>query len=264
MLRETEIVRLQRGEPAGARAVSVQFPVPDGDPSTEDLTARTLHGLVAAGLTASDPAVCKAIEFLRTQQLPDGSWWGRWTNSYVPTTAFALIGLHAVDADLAEPWMQRAVEWLLSKQNSDGGWGESHLSFRRPELAGVAASMPPVTGLVVAALCKIGLGDDFAVQHGVRYLLEQQQSDGTWENGDFLHSFIPPETFYNVPLATHFWPLEGLAEACKSNHAVQTTRSLPACHSDEFLARMHRPAISLPTRPSWSCFPAEPWVKSIS
>ncbi len=226
-------------DPAALASVLFEPPPELGDPATEDLTARTLHALAASGLTADDPAVHKAIEFLRTHQLADGSWWGRWTGNYVPATAFALIGLHAVGADPMAPWIRRAIDWLVSKQNADGGWGESHLSYRQPELAGVSQSMPPVTGLVLAALCKLGWKVDLSVQRGICYLLEQQRPDGTWDNGDFLHGLIPPDTFYYVPAAPNFWALEGLGEALRSRDETQAPRTfLPKCQTDAFLDEM--------------------------
>src|SRR5262249_1269750 len=74
-----------------------------GDPSTEDLTGRVLHALGTVGMTLEHTAIQKAVEFLRGQQLPDGSWWGRWTNNYVPATACVLIGLKAAGVDMDAP-----------------------------------------------------------------------------------------------------------------------------------------------------------------
>jgi hypothetical protein len=191
-------------------------------------------------MTLDRPEVQKAVEFLRLHQRPDGSWWGRWTNNDVPATAWVLIGLSAVGIDANEDWVQRGVEWLVSRQNEDGGWGELPDSYRHPELAGIAPSMTPVTGLVLVALCDVGLRHDPAVILGARYLLERQRADGSWDGGGFLHTLIPPDTFYHLPSPDHFWPLEGLARVLHDDPPAAMGPTLPEPLRDEFLDRMRR------------------------
>src|SRR5262249_35260274 len=119
-------------------------------------------------------------------------------------------GLAAVGADLHAPWVRRAIDWLLARQNPDGGWGEGPASYRDPSLAGLGPSMPPLTGLVLAGLLDIGEGHTPAVARGVRYLLDQQRPAGDWPNGGYLHTYIPPDSFYHYPEADRFYPLEAL------------------------------------------------------
>src|SRR5436305_12367617 len=53
------------------------------DPSTPDLTARVLEALGQLGRRVGDPAVDRAVIFLRQTQEADGSWFGRWGVNYV-------------------------------------------------------------------------------------------------------------------------------------------------------------------------------------
>lgn len=206
----SEYPELNAADPFAAVQLAFEPPAAEvGDPSFEDIVGRVLHGLGQNGATINDLPIRKAIEFLRTHQFPDGRWFGRWIN-YVVATSFVLSGVRAVGVDANEEWLQRAVHWLLSKQNSDGGWGETHESYRRPELAGIAPSMPGVTGIVIIGLAAMGLRDHPAVARGIRFLLDTQRPDGTWDHHGFLHTFNPPDTFYVLPDATHFWPLEAL------------------------------------------------------
>ena len=182
-----------------------------GDPSTEDVTARILHGLAHVGFGIADPMVQRAIAFLKSQQMANGSWWGRWGVNYLTGTSFVLLALKAVGADLHEEWVRRALRWVLGKQNADGGWGESQRSYAEPTHAGEGPSTVPLTGLVLQALMELGEVDHAAVHRGVHYLLEHQLPDGTWPNGDYLHCNLPPDTYYLLPEAARYYPTEALA-----------------------------------------------------
>ncbi|MGH7135363.1 MAG: squalene--hopene cyclase, partial [Pirellulales bacterium] len=48
------------------------------DPSTPDLTARVLEALGTLGRRVGDPAVDRAVTYVRAAQEADGSWFGRW------------------------------------------------------------------------------------------------------------------------------------------------------------------------------------------
>ena len=53
------------------------------DPSTADITARVLECLSHfPGFDVAHPVVGRALEFLRRDQAPDGSWYGRWGVNY--------------------------------------------------------------------------------------------------------------------------------------------------------------------------------------
>ena len=48
------------------------------DPSCPDITGRVLECLSWMGLTNADPTVRKAIDYIRSEQEPEGCWFGRW------------------------------------------------------------------------------------------------------------------------------------------------------------------------------------------
>jgi squalene cyclase len=183
-----------------------------GDPSTEDLTSRVLHGLGHTGFTVNDPRVYRAMEFLRKQQCESGAWWGRWVVNYLSATAFVLMGLAAVKADLRAEWVQRAVRWMKSRQNPDGGYGEGPESYADEAYAGRGKSLPPLTALVVQALIDCGEGGTEECEKAVEYLLNCQRGDGSFPNREYLHTNVPPETFYLYPEAARFYPTEALGK----------------------------------------------------
>ncbi|MCY0869620.1 MAG: squalene--hopene cyclase, partial [Firmicutes bacterium] len=97
------------------------------DVSTPDLTARALEFLVAvARLPSADRQVRRARHRLLRMQERDGSFYGRWGNTYIYGTWCALRALSCfADADAA---LERACRWLLSIQLPDGAFGEAHTS----------------------------------------------------------------------------------------------------------------------------------------
>ncbi len=194
------------------KAIDVMLhPPPDlGDPSTEDLTGRVLHGLAACGARTTDDDVSKAVAFLRRHQCEHGGWWGRWVCNYLASSSYVLSALDALGEDASQAMVQNGIAFLLDHQNVDGGWGESIKSYAKPELAGRGPSTAPLTSLVVCALVDLGLGDRDETQRGIAYLLAKQRPDGTWPNDDYVATNIPPEGFYVYDGAARHMPLEAL------------------------------------------------------
>ena len=88
-----------------------------------------------AGAARRAPATSRsrcadAIEWLRRDQLPEGSWYGRWGMNYIYGTWSVLCALNAAGVDHHSPEMRKAVDWLVSIQNPDGGWGEDGTSYK--------------------------------------------------------------------------------------------------------------------------------------
>ena len=92
--------------------------------------------LATYGYSKDHPAVKKALKFIRDEQEPDGSWFGRWGVNYIYGTMLVLRGLEAIGVDHHEPYVQQAAEWLRMVQNPDGGWGETCGSYDDPNTKG--------------------------------------------------------------------------------------------------------------------------------
>lgn len=228
---------LEMDNPFAMIGAVIDPPPVTGDPSTEDLTSRVLHGLGHLGEKVDgSPAVARAVEFLKKQQWTNGAWWGRWVVNYLSASAFVLMGLKRVGVDVKEPWVQRAVRWVISKQNPDGGWGEGPKSYVDESMAGVGPTMLPLTALVVQALIDVGEADSESVKKAVRLLLDTQRSDGTWSNGEYLHTNVPPDTFYVYPEAARFYPTEALGKYLMHLAGKSTAGDARVKWSDEKLA----------------------------
>jgi len=151
------------------------------DPPTVDITGRMLEMLAAYGYTRADKRIEKAIQFILSEQEPDGSWFGRWGVNYIYGTFLVLRGLEAIGFDHNEPQVQQAAEWIRMVQNSDGGWGESCGTYDEPDTRGVGVSTPSQTAWALLGLLAAGDDRSDSVAKGVRWLLEQQLQDGSWD-----------------------------------------------------------------------------------
>ncbi|MBI2554186.1 MAG: squalene--hopene cyclase [Candidatus Rokubacteria bacterium] len=180
------------------------------DPSTEDLTGRALELLGTLGFAPTYAPARRGIDFLRRAQREDGSWYGRWGANHIYGTWSVLRGLRAVGENLSQDYVRRAVGWLEAKQNPDGGWGESMASYHTPELAGVGDSIPSQTAWALLGLFAAGRVSDPAVERGIRYLLDTQRPDGSWEDLFWNGTGFPRVFFLKYHLYAKYFPLWAL------------------------------------------------------
>ncbi|MFQ5802421.1 MAG: squalene--hopene cyclase [Candidatus Methylomirabilales bacterium] len=152
------------------------------DPPTEDLAGRGLETLGTYGETAAHPEAARALAFIKETQCADGSWYGRWGVNYIYGTWSVLRGLQAIGENMNAPYVRRAVRWLEEHQNVDGGWGETLLSYADPALAGKGESVPSQTAWALLGLLAAGEARSPAVARGIRYLVETQRPDGSWDD----------------------------------------------------------------------------------
>ena len=151
------------------------------DPPTVDITGRILEMLATYGYTRADKRVAKAIDFVFREQESDGSWFGRWGVNYLYGAYLVLRGLDAIGVDHNEPQVQQAAEWIRMVQNADGGWGETCGSYDDPDTRGIGPSTPSQTAWALLGLLAAGDDRSDSVAKGVRWLLDRQRADGSWE-----------------------------------------------------------------------------------
>jgi squalene-hopene/tetraprenyl-beta-curcumene cyclase len=188
------------------------------DPPTVDITGRMLEMFAQYGFTRKDPRVEKAIQFILKEQEPDGSWFGRWGVNYLYGTFLVLRGLEAMGVWNHEPAIQQAAEWIRMVQNADGGWGETCGTYDDPNQRGIGPSTPSQTAWAVLGLLAAGDTRSDSVAKGVRWLIERQHEDGSWDelvpgrNGESYYTGTGfPRVFYlGYHLYKQYFPLLAL------------------------------------------------------
>jgi squalene-hopene/tetraprenyl-beta-curcumene cyclase len=182
------------------------------DPPTSDVTARVVTVLARIGRPQDSEALGRALAYLRKEQEPDGSWFGRWGTNYIYGTWSVLTAFAQAHIGGDDPAVRRAVEWLKLKQNVDGGWGESndtylHASGEPSEFP----STPYHSAWALLALLAAGETRSDAVRRGAEFLLRTQQADGLWSDASFTAPGFPRVFYLKYHGYSAYFPLWALA-----------------------------------------------------
>lgn len=161
------------------------------DPPSADVTAHVVEALAAAGLGRDHPAMVRALGFLRAEQEPGGSWFGRWGVNHLYGTSAVLLAFHAAGEDLRGAELRRASDWLAGCQGADGGWGESCASYMDEGWVGRGTATPSQTAWALMGLLAadpVGYRD--AIRRGVAFLVDGQEQ-GTWRESHYTGAGFP-------------------------------------------------------------------------
>jgi squalene-hopene/tetraprenyl-beta-curcumene cyclase len=171
-------------------------------------TGLAVTAMLDAGVASDDEAVVRAAGWLLDEEIrttgdwaikrPDlepSGWAFEFANDGYPDTddtAEVVLGLRRVaypDVPRLRGAVDRAVRWTMGMQCRDGGWGAfdadntRELAYKLPFCDFGAVIDPPsadVTAHIVEMLAAQGLSGSEACQRGVRWLLDAQESDGSW------------------------------------------------------------------------------------
>ena len=172
-------------------------------------TAWCLRALVESGIAGDHPALVKAGEWLLEKQILDygdwavknkqgtpGGWAFEYDNRFYPDlddSAVVVMGLSQVklpDQGKKYQAIARCVNWMASMQCKAGGWAAFDLDNDQDWInlipyGDLKAMIDPNTADVTARVlemlgeCNLSM-DDARVQKAITYLLEEQETDGSW------------------------------------------------------------------------------------
>ena len=183
------------------------------DPPTVDVTARCIGALAQVDPVAHAEAIRKGIDFIRCEQEPDGSWYGRWGANYIYGTWSALVALKGAGEDMDQAYIRRAVAWLKGRQRADGGWGEGLESYE-PWGAGTGReSVPSQTAWALLGLMSAGETESDTVARGVEWLRDApREAEGArWEEACYTGTGFPRVFYLKYHGYAAFFPLWALA-----------------------------------------------------
>ncbi|MEQ1544484.1 squalene--hopene cyclase [Methyloglobulus sp.] len=184
------------------------------DPPTADVSARCAMLMARAGKEQGLylPALERAINYLRSDQEADGSWFGRWGTNYVYGTWSVLLGLEQTNLSKTDPMYLNAAKYLKSVQRGDGGWGEDNYSYHDTSYSGkYQFSTAFQTAWAVLGLMAAGEADSLEVKAGIDFILRNQQADGVWNDNCFTAPGFPRVFYLKYHGYDKFFPLWALA-----------------------------------------------------
>lgn len=216
------------------------------DPSCPDITGRTIESLLTCGVQRNDPAIARAVAYLRRTQLDSGAWPGRWGVNAIYGAWQAVGGLHAAGEDVRQPYLVRTLAWLRSIQNEDGGFGESADSYLDESLHGVGPSTASQTAWAMTTMLYLAPPTDPAIARAARWLIDNQLDDdapaegftqldepapgfidsrnararmshpvpepaGAWREGWFTGTGFPKVFYLRYHMYRHYFPVMALA-----------------------------------------------------
>ena len=181
------------------------------DPPTSDVSGRCLAMLAQLGYKKTHPVVARAIEFLKREQEPDGSWFGRWGTNYIYGTWSVLTALNAVGEDPNQPYIQKALAWLRQRQRADGGWGEDGATYWKERRAEAKESTASQTAWAVLAFMAAGAVDDPAVARGIAHLAQAPREGLRWKEEWYTAVGFPRVFYLRYHGYAAYFPLWALA-----------------------------------------------------
>jgi squalene-hopene/tetraprenyl-beta-curcumene cyclase len=181
------------------------------DPSTADVTARCVSFLCQIGMSADDPPVARALRWLRREQMPDGSWFGRWGTNYLYGTWSVLCALNAAGIAQDDPAVRCAVRFLLKTQRDEGGWGEDNETYGDAPRGRYTRSNPSQTAWALLGLMAAGETAHPAVARGIAWLAAAQAADGRWAEAPYTAVGFPRVFYLRYHGYRQYFPLLALA-----------------------------------------------------
>ena len=181
------------------------------DPPTADVTGRAIALLSLADVEMYQKQINGAIEYLKTEQEENGSWFGRWGTNYIYGTWSVLTALEIAGQDPQQDYIRKAVKYLVSTQNDDGGWGESNDSYYPPKIHRPFKSTAFQTAWVLLSLLASREEKNPSVKKAVNYLLSTQLSNGQWYDNSFTAPGFPRVFYLKYHGYSKYFPLWALA-----------------------------------------------------
>jgi lanosterol synthase len=129
-----------------------------------------------------DRCIGRALEFIRSQQRVDGSWFGSWGVCFTYAHWFAMEGLKCAGETYANSErVRRGCDFLVQHQMEDGGWGESYLACTEKIYVQHEMSQVVNTAWACLALMAAEYPNVVVIKRGIQLLMQRQKPTGEWK-----------------------------------------------------------------------------------
>jgi squalene-hopene/tetraprenyl-beta-curcumene cyclase len=212
------------------------------DPSCPDITGRILECLSWHGYRNDHPCVRRAVAYVRSEQRPEGCWFGRWGVNYIYGTWQAVIGPIRCGEDRSQEWIARAGRWIKSIQKPDGSFGETANSYENPALMGTGPSTASQTAWAAMILQEIYGKDDPDLKRAILWLCSTQLSAadaphrdrnpdgdpaGSWVETEFTGTGFPKVFYLRYHLYRLYFPVMAIGRFARA-HGIALTAAAQA------------------------------------
>lgn len=126
--------------------------------------------------------IYKAVAWIKTDQRPDGSWYGSWGICFTYAGMFALESLAGIgETYKTSRHSKMGCDFLVSKQRKDGGWSESYKACEQSKyIEHPMGSLVVQTSWALIGLMKAEYPHIEPIRNGIKLIMERQQPNGEW------------------------------------------------------------------------------------
>ncbi len=207
----------------------------DGGWGTADVTGIVLEAISLADCGNAQPAIIRAIGYLRAEQRANGSWVTGTIPQQISATSAALAGLSAAGVSSDEDVIEAGLSWLAVNQQPGGNWAEpeltSHAEFANDTYDDRFADCVGVyTAWALLAFAAAGRPNHPAALRAVNALIDSQNDRGGWDEPYYLLRDASADRRCRNDVHAAAWPLLALSRwamaAASAQSAAADTISL--------------------------------------
>lgn len=140
------------------------------------LCGRALETLAKLGVPPDERIAVQLVARLRQLQKADGSFVDPKGGDPIRVTAGVIFGLRAAGMAPEDPLLVEALRWLRLWADPSGAWRGVENEGR----GGDSLEIAPTAAAIAALISSPDETDSELIHHGVEFLLETQDADGTW------------------------------------------------------------------------------------